>query len=176
MEEARTAPHSVIRSVVRAAVVAAVVAGTTAFAAFHNIHATSTRMVIEGPNVVARIRIFSDDLAKGLGSAPANDAKGQAVLAKYLNAHIELRADGVVLSGEVLDGSSDVDGNGQKVWQVLVQYAAKKPVRTISLKQHVLFETFRDQQNLVTVLKSPGEERRSLYFQAGDLKEQVLTF
>jgi hypothetical protein len=39
-----------------------------------------------------------------------------------------------------------------------------------------MFETFNDQQNTVLVAKQPGDERRGLYFQAGDRAEQMLTF
>ena len=53
---------------------------------------------------------------------------------------------------------------------------AAKPVKTIGVRVHLMFESFNDQQNTVLVARQPGDERRGLYFQAGDLKEQVLRF
>ncbi len=47
---------------------------------------------------------------------------------------------------------------------------------SLGLKVHVLFDTFGDQQNIVILSRQPGDERRSLYFQPGDLKEQVVRF
>jgi len=86
-----------------------------------------------------------------------------------------VRADGVPLTGAMLDGGGDSDGD-QKVWWVLLQWKAGRPVQAIGLKTHVLFDTFDDQQNLVVVNKQPGDERRSLYFQAGDRAEQTIRF
>jgi hypothetical protein len=60
-------------------------------------------------------------------------------------------------------------------WYV-VQFTARQPVRRLAISNQLLFEVFRDQQNLVTILKAPGDNRWSLYFAAGDTKEQVVVF
>lgn len=144
-------------------------------AAPHNLHLTHTRMVIEGSAVVARVRMFRDDLEKSLKRKIADDAASKAAVAAYMAQHFVVSADGTKLTGEVLDSGDDVDGD-QPVWWVLVQWKAAKPVKSIGVKVHLMFESFNDQQNTVLVAKQPGDERRGLYFQAGDLKEQVLKF
>ncbi len=144
-------------------------------AAPHDLHLTHTRMVIEGAAVVARVRIFRDDLEKAIKRPVADDAASKAAVAAYMAQNFVVRADGAALSGEVLDSGGDMDGD-QPIWWVLVQWKAAKPVKTLGVKVHLMFETFNDQQNTVLVAKQPGDERRGLYFQAGDLAEQVLRF
>jgi hypothetical protein len=141
----------------------------------HDLHLTHTRLVIDGNAIVARVRMFRDDLEKAIKRPIADDAASKAVVATYLARNLLLTADGAALSGEVLDSGGDVDGD-QKVWWVLVQWKTAKPVTALGVRVHLMFETFNDQQNTVLVARQPGDERRGLYFQAGDLKEQVLKF
>lgn len=141
----------------------------------HNLHLTHTRMVIEGAAVVARVRMFRDDLDKALKRKVVDDAASKTAIAQYMAQHFVVSADGIRLTGEVLDSGGDMDGD-QPVWWVLVQWKAAKPVKSLGVKVHLMFESFNDQQNTVLVAKQPGDERRGLYFQAGDLKEQVLRF
>ncbi|MBA4072373.1 MAG: hypothetical protein C0497_11135 [Gemmatimonas sp.] len=152
-----------------------VLAAALLLAAPHDLHLSHTRMVIEGTVIVARVRMFRDDLEKAIKRPIADDAASRTVVAAYLAQHFLLTADGARLTGEVLDSGSDVDGD-QKVWWVLVQWKTTKPVKTLGVRMHVMFETFSDQQNTVLVARQPGDERRGLYFQAGDRAEQVLKF
>lgn len=141
----------------------------------HDLHITHTRMVIEGTAVVARVRMFRDDLEKSLKRKITDDAASRAAVAAYMSQHFMVSADGAKLTGEVLDSGGDMDGD-QPVWWVLVQWKAATPVKSLGVRVHLMFESFRDQQNTVLVAKQPGDERRGLYFQAGDLKEQILKF
>jgi len=141
----------------------------------HNLHVAHTRMVVEGNAIVARIRMFRDDLQRSLKRAVNDSAASKAAVAAYIEKNITLVSDGAKLSSDVLDAGADMDGD-QPIWWVLVQWKAPKPVKVLSLKVHVLFDTFTDQQNIVIVAKQPGDERHGLYFQAGDRTEQVLKF
>jgi len=141
----------------------------------HNLHLTHTRMVIEGSAVVARVRMFRDDLEKSLKRKITDDDASKTAVAAYMAQHFMVSADGTKLASEVLDSGGDMDGD-QPVWWVLVQWKAAKPVKSLGVRVHLMFESFNDQQNTVLVAKQPGDERRGLYFQAGDLKEQVLKF
>lgn len=144
-------------------------------AAPHNLHVAYTRMVVEGNTIVARIRIFRDDLQRSLKRAVNDSAASKSAVAAYVAQHITLASDGARLSSQVLDGGADMDGD-QPIWWVLVQWTAPRPVKVLSLKVHLLFETFTDQQNIVIVAKQPGDERHGLYFQSGDRSEQILKF
>jgi len=131
---------------------------------------------VDGASVIARLRIFRDDLAKAMKRDPTSDADGQAAFGKYLAAHFTLRADGAPLAGQVMDGGSESDEAGEKLYWYVVQFTAKQPVRQLAISHQLLFDAFKDQQNLVTILRTPGDNRWSLYFAAGDTKEQVVTF
>ncbi len=132
-------------------------------------------MMLEGTLVMARVRLFRDDLSKALKRPLADDAASKAVIAEYVVTHMTLRADGVTMKGEVLDSGGDMDGD-QPVWFVLVQWKAAKPVKALGVSVNLLYEAFNDQQNIVQLAKQPGDERRGLYFQAGDRSEQVVKF
>lgn len=132
-------------------------------------------MIVEGATVVARVRLFRDDLQKALKRPIADDAASKAAVAAYVAQNITLVANGARLSGELLDSGGDMDGE-QPIWWVLIQWKSATPVKVLALKVHLLFETFNDQQNIVIVAKQPGDERHGLYFQAGDKTEQVLKF
>jgi len=153
----------------------AVPPASTAPAARHSTHIAHTRMVVEGPMVVARIRMFRDDLQKALKRPVTDDPAVRAALGAYLNGSFGVTADGARLTAEIADSGGDTEGD-QPIWWVLVQWKAARPVKVIGLKVHLLFDTFSDQQNIVVVNKQPGDERRNLYFQPGDRTEQVLKF
>lgn len=153
----------------------ALAAGLLLSAPPHDLHVAHTRMVVEGAVVVARVRMFRDDLQKALKRPVTDDAAWRAAVAAYVGQNFTVVADGAKLAAEVVDGGGDTDGD-QPVWWVLVQWKAAKPVTVLGLKVHLLFDAFGDQQNIVQVSKQPGDERRGLYFQAGDRSEQVLRF
>jgi hypothetical protein len=153
----------------------ALAAGLLLSAPPHNMHVANTRMVVEGPVVVARVRMFRDDLQKALKRPAADDAAWRGAVAAYVGQNFTVVANGARLAGEVLDSGADIDGD-QPIWWVLVQWKATRPVTVLSLKVHLLFDAFGDQQNIVQVSKQPGDERHGLYFQAGDRSEQVLKF
>lgn len=141
----------------------------------HNLHVANTRLVVEGNVMVARIRMFRDDLQKAIKRPVGDDAASKAAVAAYLAQQVTLTADGVRLAGNVLDSGSDMDAD-QPIWWVLVQWQAGKPVKSLGLKVQLMFDVFSDQQNIVMVSKQPGDERHGLYFHAGDRAEQLLRF
>ncbi len=141
----------------------------------HNLHVANTRLVVEGNVMVARVRMFRDDLQKALKQPVTDQATSRNVVAAYLAKNFTLAADGVALTAEVLDSGADQDGE-QPIWWALIQWKAAKPVKTLSVNVRLMFDAFADQQNIVLVSKQPGDERHGLYFQAGDSKEQVLKF
>jgi hypothetical protein len=151
--------------------------------AVHDIHLTYTRMVVDGATVVCRVRLFKDDLERALqdfakqpsldvGTTPGADS----IFAAYFNTRAALSADGEELRGRVVQSGLDADATDQQMWWYLIELPARKPVRTLSVRIALLFETFRDQKNVVTLLKMPGEQRHSLYFAGEDAKAQRLDF
>lgn len=141
----------------------------------HDLHVTTTRMVIDGTSIVARVRMFRDDLQKAL-KRPVNDsASSRAAVAAYFAQHVLLTAAGRALSGKILESGGEMDGD-QPVWWVIAEWRTAQPVTTLGVRVHLMFDAFSDQQNTVLVARNPGDQRRGLYFQAGDRAEQVLKF
>lgn len=144
-------------------------------AAPHNKHFSHTRLVLDGTALVARVRIFKDDLEKALKRKVGDDAASKQAVAGYAARAFILRADDVVLKGEVLDQGGDSDGDQPVTW-LLVQWTAPRPPKKIGVKDLILFDQYDDQQNLVILSRMPGDERRTLYFQSGDRSEQVISY
>lgn len=142
----------------------------------HDVHVTHTRLVLDGSHAIARIRWFRDDLERALGRPLGQTAESRAALSAYLATQFRIRADGIALNCRIEDDAADEDPNGEAVWWALIQCDAARDIRALGITNTLLFEQFRDQQNLVTVIKSPEDERRSLYFQPGDRREQLVTF
>jgi hypothetical protein len=162
-------------SAARPAAAAATAAAAAVRVAPHDLHVSNTRIVVEGVNVVARIRMFRDDLEKALKRPINGDDAAKTAVAAYVSRTFMLTANGAALTGELLDSGAEQDGD-QAVWWLLVQWKARQPVQSLGLRVHLMFETFSDQQNIVIVARNPGDERRGLYFQAGDRTEQVIRF
>ncbi|MCX5762648.1 MAG: hypothetical protein NTW72_14310 [Gemmatimonadetes bacterium] len=141
----------------------------------HNMHVAHTRLVVEGPVVMARVRMFRDDLQKALQRPVGDDSSSRAAVAAYVGRNFCVVANGARLTAEVLDEGADSEAD-QPIWWVLVQWKAAQPVKVLSLTVHLMFETFGDQQNIVQVSKQPGDHRQGLYFQVGDKSAQVLRF
>jgi hypothetical protein len=144
-------------------------------AAPHNKHFSHTRLVLDGTALVARVRIFKDDLEKTLKRPIADDAASKAAVAAYVTKQFAIRADGALLAGEVVDQGGDSDGD-QPVWWVMVSWTAKAPPKKVGVRDALMFDQFEDQQNLVILSRMPGDDRRTLYFQSGDKSEQVVAY
>ena len=151
--------------------------GTTLLmaAAPHNKHYTHTRLVLDGTALVARVRLFKDDLEKTIKHPIGDDAASKAVVAAYVTKQFAVRADGAPLTGDVIDQGGDNDGD-QPVWWVMVQWTTKGAPKRIGIRDALMFDQFDDQQNLVILSRMPGDDRRTLYFQSGDRSEQVIAY
>jgi hypothetical protein len=150
-------------------------AAPVAVHARHNMHIAHARIVLEGTEVTARVRMFRDDLQKAVKTRVNEDSVSRAAVGAYVGKNFMVTANGARLAAELVSSGGETEGD-QPVWWVVVQWKAAKPVTALGLKVHVLFDTFGDQQNIVILSRQPGDERRSLYFQPGDLKEQVVRF
>jgi hypothetical protein len=151
--------------------------------AVHDMHLSYTRMVVDGPSIVCRVRVFKDDIqgalqrhlsspAFQLAATPASDS----AFAAYFNAHVAISSNGTRLVARVRQSSADSGIADLAMWSYLVELSAPTSIRSLSIRIGILFDSFKDQKNVVTVLKMPREERFSLSFMAGDSRSQTLSF
>lgn len=172
-----------VRRTVRRAAVAAtlaaagVLAGARAAAA-HDVHVSHVRLVVEGASVVAQVRAFHDDLESTLRRTTAaptlalSSAAGDSAFARYFAQHVGITADGAALAPRLLQARDEQDAGGYRMRVYLVSLPAARPVRRLAVRDALLFDGFRDQQNLVVVVRMPGERRTSLFFASGDDRAQ----
>lgn len=159
----------------------ALLAATLLAASPHDIHTTHTRAVVENGAVLWKVRLFSDDLEKGLrafakrpGFALATDNAADSLFTAYFNARVEVLADGRALSATLVQKGTDKDPVGGTVnWYLMELAAGRQPAR-LSVRNRLLAEQFSNQANIVVLLSMPGEKRHSLYFGDTDMAPQVV--
>ncbi len=139
----------------------------------HDLHLTYSRIVVDGDRVTCRVRLFKDDLQRALKSV-AIDSLTDSLFTAYFNARVVLTSAGATLKARVTASGRDSDTTDPEMWWFRLEAVAPQPLATLSLRLGLLFELYADQRNLVTVIKMPGEERRSLYFTASDRREQQI--
>ena len=175
--------HPVMRSVTRGArrwLAAAALALAPSVAGAHDVHVSHARLVIEGRTVVLRVRLFADDLERALRSHSGDAAlrvstpAADSAFARYFGARVSLTADGARLAPRISAAGDEKDVGGYAMRWYVVELEAARPVARLALRNTLMFDLFRDQQNIVTALRMPGERRTTLFFASGDTKEQTL--
>ena len=144
-------------------------------------HLTYSRMVVNGARIVARVRVFQDDLElalRQLSGRPDIVVKAtpsiDSLFADYWQRTSRVTADGVALQGRVRRSGADGSDLEAKMWWYEVEMSARKPVQQLSMHVGLFFDRFRDQRNIVSLVRMPGGERASLYFAPGDEKEVLV--
>ena len=144
-------------------------------------HLTYSRVVVDGASIVVRVRVFQDDLERALRQwsgrkdlVVTSTAIIDSLFATYWNATTRITADGVRLHGRVLKSGADSAETDPRMWWYEVQLAAPRPAREVLLHIGLFFEQFRDQRNIVSLIRMPDGARASIYFAAGDKKDVVV--
>lgn len=151
---------------------------------YHDLHLTYTRIVVDGTDVKAKVRVFKDDMERGLQAlsrSPAfqlgADARlSDSLFAAYFNAKTVATAGGKRLTFKVTQSGRDPDATDPVMWSFELEGRAPATIRELSLQIRLLFETFEDQKNVVTLIRMPGEERHSLYFSTTDSAAKRLSW
>ena len=149
----------------------------------HDAHVTQSRVVVDRGVIEWRVRCFADDLEKGLrafANAPTfvltTDRRADSLVTAYFNARVFVDADGRRLRARLVERSREADIVGGAVQVYTLRLEAGAQPKSLTVRNALLFEQFRTEQNLVLVLVMPGARRRSLYFAANDDSPQTVTF
>ncbi len=146
----------------------------------HDVHLTYSRVVLDSTALLWRVRVFRDDLERALRARTTrpmlaiDTPAGDTAFAAYFNATVQVMANGRRLTGRVLEAGRDLDDPGNEMRWYLLELPLAARVHAVSLRVDLLFETFADQRNLVTLLQLPEGSRQSLYFARGDTAAQVV--
>lgn len=149
----------------------------------HDLHVSHTRLVFDGHTVVCRIRLFHDDLQLALRAASGKSElrltptdRADSLFTDYFRAHVRLLGDGSPVVLHVTASGMEPDAAAQQVVWYVLEGTVPAPVGRVALLNSALFESFGDQQNIVQLLRLPGETRQTFYFSASDPREQKLDF
>ena len=161
----------------RTALLAVLGAALTVVPPPHPAHLSYGRLVVEGRTLTFRLRLFRDDLevaltrASGAPVTMASNARTDALFARYLDDRMFVAADGTRLTGTVVaSGADDV------MWWYEIRFDAPAAVRTMRLRNGVLFELYADQTNVVKVVHFPSERQFALSFATRDTEPQPIAF
>ena len=158
------------------------VAGAPRAPVAHDVHVSQARVLVDGASIAWRLRVFEDDLERALRAfardstlsvAALPAARFDPLVTRYLAARLVVVADGDTLAPALVQTGVDDDPVGGPVRWLVFTYDARRPVTRLVLRHAVLFETYADQQNLVT-LQVAGGRRLPLYFSARDDVPQVV--
>jgi hypothetical protein len=170
-----------MRFVLLAAVLVSADGAPRAPSALHDIHLTHTRMVVEGKAVVCRIRVFRDDAEIALRQFVGNpaftltgQARADSLFGAYASRHLRVRSGADTLRFRVTASGSEHDQDAQEVIWYILESEAPRPIARLGVLNGLMFELYRDQQNLMQVLRQPAGERRTLYFASTDPREQII--
>ncbi|MGW8283838.1 MAG: DUF6702 family protein, partial [Gemmatimonadota bacterium] len=132
-----------------------------------------------------RIRMFEDDLEGTLAAYAglpelklAPTAQIDSLFLEYFTKFFVFRANGIVLGAELISSGEDLEsGQGEtRMWWYLLGFESPQPIGEIGLLNRVLFDRFDDQRNVVRVLHSSTDSRRTLYFAAPDDDPAIVRF
>lgn len=147
----------------------------------HDTHVSVTRMVLEGTTLALRVRLFHDDLTRGLvrySGKPdlklTEGARADSLFGAYFAQAVKLEVDGRPVALRVTGSGMEQDEAAQQVVWYVLEGRLDRPAARVVLLNGLLFESFRDQQNIVQLLWLPGDNRRTLYFTATDPREQAI--
>lgn len=154
--------------------------GGGAPAALHDLHVSHTRMVLEERTVVLRIRLFHDDLQQALQRFTGDSTlqltpehRADSLFGAYAARTLRVEADGWAVPLTVSASGMEKDQAAQEVVWYVLEGGLERPAGRLMILNGVLFEMFRDQQNIVQLLRLPEDRRRTLYFTAQDPREQA---
>ena len=157
--------------------------GTRHPALVHDTHVSHTRLVLEGNTVALRVRLFHDDLTLALRAmtgdsslALTEGSRADTLFARYFRQHVKLEVNGRPVALQVTASGMEQDAAAQQVVWYVLEGGLDRPAARIVLMNGLLFDAFRDQQNILQLLTLPGETRRTLYFIASDPRDQQLSF
>lgn len=149
----------------------------------HDLHLTHTRMVIEGKTIACRIRLFKDDLEKALQLYAAQpgfhltpEQRADSLFGAYFAKSVLLEADGKRLTLKVSASGTEKDPSSQDVIWYVLEGESPSSIARLGMLNGLMFEMFRDQQNLIQLLREPGGVRKTLYFVSTEPKAQTVSF
>lgn len=122
---------------------------------------------IAGTTLHARIRFFWDDLqvavmdhTSDMDFKLAETDRVDAIIERYINDMLEVRAGDSVLRGKVTArGIDEADIVDEVMWWYRVEYPLDESTEVLQVRNRLLFNMFEDQQNLVHIKTRRGRER-----------------
>lgn len=148
-----------------------------ATAVVHPLHLSTSHLAVDEKTAWLRIRMFKDDLEAALATyfgveslVLEPSAEHDSLFLAYFGQAFGLRFNGVEVTGVIESSGEDLEsGDGDlRIWWYQVRFDGAEVIRGVEVRNEMLYESFRDQRNIVRVLHAPTETRKTLYFAAPD--------
>ena len=141
------------------------------------LHLSTSHLAVDEKTTWRRIRMFKDDLEAALATyfgveslVLEPSAEHDSLFLAYFGQAFGLRFNGVEVTGVIESSGEDLEsGDGDlRIWWYQVRFDGAEVIRGVEVRNEMLYESFRDQRNIVRVLHAPTETRKTLYFAAPD--------
>ncbi len=145
--------------------------------AFHPMHVSYGRMVLEGDMAILNVRIFIDDLERALGEY--HDISGlrlqpdpeiDSLFTSYFNANFTLTIADSTIRGVILES-----GESDDMWWYTILFQAWAPINEIGFRTELLYDIFDDQRNIMRILHTATDEYQMYYSVAGAPETHVFS-
>jgi len=145
----------------------------------HKLHLSSGMAVVEGRLLVVRIRFFRDDLESALARQSGRPAfvlepgpDTDAVALAYLREGFRITVGGERLTPAIA-GSGEDELDREPVWWYALQFEAPEDLRSFTVRNTLLTETFDDQRNIVKFVHFPDQTQKTYSFGIGEEEFEV---
>jgi hypothetical protein len=150
----------------------------------HDVHVTVSRVVLEQGTLYWRVRCFADDLTLAMRALSGDStfafstvpsAANDSLFMRYFRSRVQVDADGARTTPRLMERGTEQDEAGGPVRWYVLAFPVPAAAKALRIRHALLFDVFRDQQNLVTLLDAASGKRQPLYFTAGNDVPQVVT-
>ena len=140
----------------------------------HDLHATYGNLGVEEDIAILQIRVFKDDLEEALRRFDGResfllevDPELDALFLRYFSEKFVLDVGGEAQKGRIV-GSGYDELDREPIWWYQVAFDLPAPIEAARITNTLLLELFKDQRNVLRVVRFPEETRKAYYFASGE--------
>jgi len=140
----------------------------------HDLHASYGNLGVEGNTAILQIRVFKDDLEEALRRFDSREPfllevapELDALFLRYFSENFLLEVEEEALQGRIV-GSGYDELDREPIWWYQVAFDIPAPIKAARITNTLLLELFKDQRNILRVVRFPEETRRAYYFASGE--------
>ncbi len=139
----------------------------------HPIHISVSEVEINSEEIIWTARIYKDDLLLALYgknvamSQIEDETKVRRDILYYLSKNVSITIHEVPIKWKLTDLQPDPEA----IWITLSAPIPDKPLTSISVRNHILLDTYRDQKNVTNFIWATG--KKNVVFDSGNVEKVI---